>query len=384
MNSLPPRLLRSGVRGWSAAVVAWLAVCAASPLAGQLPQLKTGIAGVESFVCPEPGASPVVSDEDRRQALQLGSTASQALILGEVERARGLLARATALDPSSPALAYQHGRVLEDLGEPGAAARWYCAALAAGAEGEEAADARERVDRFAEAQRRQIPEGAREAFAEGIAATEERRLDAAARAFERALAAHADFAEAAFNRAVVLERRGEAGAAAEGYRDYLRLRPGAPDAIGVSERIGQLQAVGDSAPGAGSALALGLLLPGGGQFHTGRPLGGVAVLALAGGAAAAAFLVSETDVRCLQAVEPGASCPPAQVVGRTTRHPYRTLGIAGAAAIALGGAIEAFLHARGLGEVEVAGMGGGAALLLGPSVGSGSRAIDVRFVRVTF
>lgn len=366
------------------AVVGGSVAHAPAPLAAQVSGLKTEIVGVESFVCPDPGEPPVVSDEERRQAFELGTTARQALILGEVERARGLLARATALDPNSPELAYEHGRVLEELGQSGEAARWFCAALAAGAEGGDAADARERIERYAESERRQIPEAARAAFAEGVAAAAAGRLDGAARAFAEALDEHADFAEAAYNRAVVLEVRGESAGAAEAYRSYLQLRPQAPDAIRVSERIGQLQAAQGSGPSRGSALALGLLLPGGGQFYTGRPLGGVSLLVLGGGAAAAAFLVKETDVRCLQAVEPGASCPPSQVIGRTTRHPYRTLGLVGVGAIALGGAIEAFLHASGIAEIEIGEVGQGAALLLGPSVRSGSSGTDVRFVRVAF
>lgn len=362
-----------------------LALAASSGTAeAQLPEIKAEVAGLGAFQCPAPGEVIVGSAEERQQALQLGVTARQALILGDAERARGLLDRAVTLAPSSGALAYQYGRVLEDLGERRSAVLQYCGALSSGAEGDDATDARARIDRFAEEERRRVAPEALEAFSEAITAAGEGRFDESEAAFQRAVDAHADLPEAEFNRAVVLELAGRPLDAAEAYRSYLQLRPNAPDAIRVSERIGQLQVAPGARPSAGSALALGMLLPGGGQFYTGRPRGGMALLAVAGGAAAAAFLVKETDVRCLRAVEPGESCPPDQVIGRTTSHPYRTLGLVGIGAVALGGAIEAFLHARGLDGVEVAELGGGAAMLMGPSVQARGLGADVRFIRVTF
>lgn len=384
MQSKPPRSFRALREGWPAIVAALALSASAGAVAGQVPEFKLDIPGLEAFECAPAGEVVVASPEEARQAAQLGSTARQALILGDAERARDLLGRAVGLDPSSPGLAYQYGRVLEDLGERRDAVEQYCAALAAGAEGEDAADARDRVVRFAESERRRIPSEALEAFEAGLTAVGENRMDDAEAAFVEAVEEHADFPEAEFNRALVLEQLGRAMEAAEAYRAYLRLRPDAPDGIRVSERIGQLQVVPGARPSSGSALALGMLLPGGGQFYTGRPLGGVALLAAAGGAAAAAFLVSETDVRCLHAVEPGASCPPEQVIGRTTSHPYRTLGLIGVGAVALGGAIEAFLHARGVDEVEVANLGGNRSMLLGPSLQSHGLGADVRFIRVVF
>lgn len=381
---MPPRTIRLPLRGWSAIVLVLALLATADSLAAQLPDFKVEIVGLEAFECPAPGEVVVASAEEQRQAQQLGTTARQALILGDAERARGLLDRAVRLHPNSPTLAYQYGRVLEDLGERGEAVQQYCVALASGAEGEDAADARDRVVRFAESERRRIPAEALDAFEAGLSAVGENRMTEAEGAFLEALEGHEDFPEAAFNRAVVLEQLGQAVDAADAYRSYLRLRPNAPDAIQVSERIGQLQVAPGSRPSSGSALALGMLLPGGGQFYTGRPLGGVALLAAAGGAAAAAFLVTDTDVRCLRAVEPGESCPPDQIIGRTTSHPYRTLGLVGVGAVALGGAIEAFLHARGIDEVAVANFGGGASMLMGPSVQSRGLGADVRFIRVTF
>ena len=382
---IPKHALEScAYRGWLV-VVATLALGIFSPssASAQALQVKTVIEGLEAFECSVFGIPEPASAEEAAQAAQLGSAAGQSLVLGDLARARELLARAVSLDPGSPDLAYQYGRVLEDLGESNDAVLQYCRALAFGASDEDALDARGRVDAFANATRRRIASQALEAFADGLGAAGVRQWGNALMAFERAAAGHADFPEAHYNQGVALEALGRDVGAAEAFRRYLDMRPNAIDAIQVSERIGQLQVVPGSQPSAGSALALGMLLPGGGQFYTGRPLGGVAMLALAGGAAAAGLLIEETDIRCLNAVEPGQDCPPDQIIDRDTTRPYLTYGLAGAGALVLAGALEAFFHARGLNDVEVASFGD-RTRLLGPSVRTRGRRADVRFFRVTF
>lgn len=363
--------------------LAALAAVGTRGLEAQSLAYKLEVAGLDRFECSVLSRPDPPTQEEVEQARQLGGTARQAVILGDLERARGLLNRAVSLDGGSAALAYQLGRVLEDVGEVEGAVQQYCRALAFGAEEADAQDARNRVDAYSNATRRMVPAEALEAFANGVTLAGQGRFAPALTAFSEAGAAHADFPEAAFNRALVLEALDEGAQAIEAYRAYLSLRPDAPDAIQVSERIGQLQAGPGALPSSGSALALGMLLPGGGQFYTGRPLGGVALLAIAGGAAAAALLVEEVDVRCLRAVEPGQACPPDEIIGETRTRPYLTYGLAGAGAVVLAGALEAFFHARGLDEVEVAGLGGNARLL-GPSVQARGLGADVRWLRVVF
>ncbi len=363
--------------------LATLFAAGSSEARGQSLAYKIEVAGLARFECVAVSQPDLPRPDEANQARQLGATARQAVILGDLPRARDLLSRAVSLDPGSAALAYQYGRVLEDLGESTAAVGQFCRALAFGAEEADAQDARSRVDAFADATARRIPAPALDAFDQGLQAAGEGRREDALTAFGAAAAAHADFPEAQFNRAIVLESLGRGPEAIEAFRTYLLLRPDAPDAIQVSERIGQLQAGPGSIPSSGSALALGMLLPGGGQFYTGRPLGGVALLAIAGGAAAAALLVEEVDVRCLRAVEPGQACPPGDIIGESTSRPYLTYGLAGAGALMLAGAIEAFIHARGLDDVEVASFGANA-LLLGPSVQAWGRSADVRLFRVVF
>lgn len=363
--------------------IAALVALGTSEVGAQTLPYKTEVVGLDRFECGTPSRPDLPAPEEAAQARQLGGTARQAVILGDLERARGLLERAVSLDGGAAPLAYQYGRVLEDLGDIRGAVVQYCRAIAFGAEEADAQDASNRVDTYAEETRRRVPVEALESFGAGLTAVGEGRLDDALGAFSAAAAAHSDLPEAEFNRAVVLEALDEGPQAIEAYRVYLSLRPDAPDAIQVSERIGQLQAGPGSRPSSGSALALGMLLPGGGQFYTGRPLGGVALLAIAGGAAAAALLFEEVDVRCLRAVEPGQACPPDEIIGETRTRPYLTYGLAGAGAVMLAGALEAFLHARGLDDVEVAELGANARLM-GPSLQARGLGADVRWLRVVF
>jgi hypothetical protein len=84
-----------------------------------------------------------------------------------------------------------------------------------------------------------------------------------------------------------------------------------------------------------------------GHFYAGRPIGGFTVLALAGGALAAGYLVKEVDIRCLTSVPSGQRCPESDVVSRRTDRPYLALAVGAAAAAGVIGAIEAFFDVRG-------------------------------------
>ncbi len=381
LKSSPRRSHPFGCR--IAAFLVLVSVAGPVELAGQGLPIKGEVTGLTPFQCAAVSAPEPPTEEERGQARQLGSTARQTVILGDLTRARELLTRAVSLDGGAAGLAYQYGRVLEDLGETRAAVEQYCRALAFGAADDDAQDARNRIDSYADATRRRIPPEALEVFRAGVAAAGEGRMDDAERAFSTAQQLHSDFPEADYNRGIVLEALGRPAAAVEAYRSYLSQRPSAPDANPVSERIGQLQVVPTQSRSSGSALALGILLPGGGQFYTGRPLGGVVILALAGGAAAAGFLIEEVDVRCLNAVEPGQSCPPSEIIGETRTLPYRTYGLAGAGALMLAGALEAFFHARGSAGVELASVGG-STLRFGPTMSRGAGGVAVRLLRVTF
>ncbi|HSG07884.1 MAG TPA: tetratricopeptide repeat protein [Longimicrobiales bacterium] len=330
--------------------------------------------------------SPPLGGE-RLQATQLASSADQALVLGDLARAATLLARATELDPSSAELAYRRGRVLEDMGDRTGAIDSYCRVVAAGSTDYTATDAEARVQSLATGERAGISDEAAEAFGLGVSWADLGRFSDAAGSFGAALAEAPDWADAAFNRALMLDRMGRRQEALADLRLYLELSPDAVDVVAVSGRIGQLEGASAAAAGAGTALTLGLMLPGMGQFYSGRALGGFTVLSLAGGAAAAGLLIKEVEVQCLATVGPGEDCPSGQVYKETVDRPYLVPALAAAAGVALIGAIEAFVKARG---------GGGAAppltsppapgevRLAPPSVSVRRARVDFNFVRVTF
>lgn len=344
---MPPRNARRAPSRAFRWCLAWLAgVSGAAPVAAQQLPFQRDYPGATAFACPAFASPAVAGAEARAQAGQLASTASQAVLLGELDRASALLERATELDPASADLAYRHARILEDLGQPEAASEEYCRSLALLDTGETAQDARARLQALVEAESEQVPTEAVAAFQMGLEAVDAGALEDAVDAFAVAETEGAGWAAPTYNRGVTLERLGRAAEAAQALSYYLELRPDAPDALAVSRRIGQLQSLAvTGGPSPGTALTLGILMPGLGHFYSGRAGSGFAVLTLAGGAVAAGFLVKEVDVTCLTPQQ--GACPPDQVVSRRTSRPYLMASIAAAAAIGLAGAIEAFVDARG-------------------------------------
>lgn len=147
-----------------------------------------------------------------------------------------------------------------------------------------------------------------------------------------------------------------AGAAADAASEYCRFLSLAPDgaeAAEARERVAILAPPARATP-AGvprlsptRALSLGLLVPGAGQFYTGRPVAGV--LAFGGAAAAVACAASQrTSVTSVQetALDPFGNPYTYTARRQTSSHPCLVPGLAAAGAIAVTSAIEAFNHAR--------------------------------------
>lgn len=336
------------------------------------------------LTCQAVATPPATSPEARAQALALTSSGDEAVILGDLPRARAMLDRAVELDPASPELAYRRARVLEDLRENHAAVDEYCRALSLAPDGE-FGDARDRADALAGGERTAVPEDALVAFEAGLAATERGALSRALVSFERAAARAPLWASAEYNRGVTLARLGRRREAATALLRYLELRPDAADGLAVSQRIGQLESLAArDGPRPEVAATLGVLVPGMGHFYADRPLGGLTVLGLAGGAIAAGLLVEEVDVRCLSAVDDGQGCPDDQVASRTTDRPYLTLAIATAAAVGVVGAIEAFLGARRVRAGTATAEMRHGPRLEGPEVTARSGRIDLRLLGLRF
>jgi len=342
--------------------------------------------GSSPFACPAIDLGETPGEEEQAQASQLGSGAAQAVILGDLDRARELLARATEVDPSSAELAYRYARILEDSGERNAAISELCRVLATGSEAEGVQDAQDRVEALAAEDRAAIPDEAIEAYRVGVTWADTGLLEDAAESLAMASAEAPLWADAYYNRGVVLTRLGRGAEAAAELRRYLDLAPDAADAIAVSERIGQLESLG-SLPSPGTAMTLGVLLPGMGQFYSGRALGGFTVLALAGGAAAAGFLIKEIEVQCLANVPPGGDCPPDRIRDEVTTTPYLAPALGAAAVVAVVGAVEAYVKARrrqSSPEAAAGEPGTRSARLAAPTVTSRGSRLTFSFLRVTF
>ncbi|MGD2071176.1 MAG: tetratricopeptide repeat protein [Gemmatimonadota bacterium] len=350
--------------------------------AQELP-LKREVPGAAAFQCPETALDTGATPEERGQAEELGSLASQAVILGEMDRARELLDRATELDPGSAELAYRYGRVLEDDGEVGVAIDAYCRVLTLEPAGVEAREARARIDALARSERESLPDEAVTAFRTGLQLADAERIVQALDAFDAAVGAAPGWAGAVYNRGILRARARRWEDARDDLRRYLELRPDAPDAIAVSEGIGRLETTA-SLPSAGATFLVGLL-PGAGQFYSGRPVAGLGVLTLFGGALATALLVEDVEVLCLSDPGPGADCPPEHVLDEQSERPYLVAGLGAAAAVTVLGAVEAFLHVRGQGA-EAAGFASleiGGTRVVGPALerGDGGR-IGVRLLQI--
>jgi tetratricopeptide (TPR) repeat protein len=355
-------------------------------VAQELP-LKADAPGVGPYACPSVPVAEPPDAEEAEQARQLASTAAQSLILGDLERARALLDRATELDPSSAELAYRHARVLEDMGERDAAASEFCRVLAVNPQAEGVDDARTRLETLAGSNDASYPPDAIAEFEKAVQWAQAGFLQSAMTSFGSVVAQAPTWPEAVYDRAIVAARLGRNADAVRDLRRYLELRPGAPDAIAVSQRIGELQSTTlVSAPSPGAALVLGVLVPGMGQFYSGRALGGLTVFSLVGGAAAAGYFVKDVQVKCLSEPGPDGSCPEGQVLGEEVDRPYLVAGLGAAAAIGVIGAIEAYVKLRhrrgpdaGVTSVELGGV-----QLSTLDVASSRGRLDLRLVRLTF
>jgi tetratricopeptide (TPR) repeat protein len=291
--------------------------------AGDLP-LKDAVVSEDALGCPPARPARTPTEDERRQAAQLGTTASQALLLGDAERARDLLRLATELDPASADLAYRRGRSLEDGGDVEGAVQAYCRTLSLDANEADAADARARLEALTSAEA-PLPEEAVKSFRIALLQVEAGRLDDAAESFRRAGTSAPSWAEAHYNRGVVLERLGQRAAARSALRRYLELEPDAPDAVAVFERIEALEpTTASNLPSPTTALALGLI-PGMGQVYTGRPASWLAILGLAGGHAAGGLLHDDRS-----------------------QPSFQPTGLAIAGAVTTMGALDGYLHARRL------------------------------------
>jgi len=319
------------------------AASAQSP--GSHPAVKRKpLPSVAGPACPTGLPAPVAPGNlQRSQARELASRAQQAAILGDTASARARLRDARALDPTDPDLAYQLARMYESGAASDSAVAEYCHFLALSPNGADAADARARVAVLAKPVADPKIEAANATFRDGLAAYDAGRMIEAEAKFARAIEEQPTWADAYYDRALAREAQGRRELAAVDLESYLRVNPAADDRASVSARIASLRRARLSP---GQALALGIVIPGAGQFYTHRPGWGTVFLVTAGSALGFG-LMPQNKTKTVQgtATDPFGNPYTYTTTQRTTERPNLVAGAIAAAVIDLMGASEAAIYA---------------------------------------
>ena len=180
--------------------------------------------------------------------------------------------------------------------------------------------------------------GAAKAFRDGIRQLRERDMTSAVAALTAAIDSAPDWADAYYNRALAYEQQGRITPARADFQSYLRLRPAAADRADVTKH---LSALGRSPS---QALTRGAIFPGLGQFYTGRPVFGVAVMAgVAGGVVWA--LQTKKSVETHLFPGPFGGTTTDTVLVNVTKRPHLGVGLAVAGGLWALSALEASIHA---------------------------------------
>jgi hypothetical protein len=254
---------------------------------------------------------------------------------GERAAARAAFARASQLDPSDPQLAYDLARASEEEGDvPGTTAA-LCRYLLIAPSGREAPEVRTRLARIAPTVPDARDASARAAFARGVEALDARRFDVAVAAFDAVLRQVPSAPEAAYDRGLARLGRGEDATAAADLATYVASPAAGSDRALVLRAV---EALRQPRWSPGGAFGRGLVVPGFGQFYTGRPVLGLVVLAGAATGVGSAF-VERSITEDRQFTDPFGN-PYTTPVTRVER-PYRTIGLVAGGAVALVGAAEA-------------------------------------------
>lgn len=330
-----------------AALLAPLALAAQTPPAKKEPLKQRPVVVRTRSACseaPAPSSSP--TEAQRRDARDMAQRARQSAIMGDASTALSQLRDAARLDPGDPNLAYELARAYESSNAPAEAAAEYCRFLALSPTAAEAADIRTHVATLVPPKADTVVTVEGNAFSRGTDAYDKNQLAEADASFGTVIKMDSTSADAYYNRAIVrtmLEHRDDA---ADDYEHYLRIRPEAADRVVVVARINALRAVGLSAS---EAFGLGIVLPGGGQFYTQRPIRGMLSLIAVGAAAGVAFMPkTTTETKTQTATDPFGNQYSYSVTTQQKGRPYMVAGLGAAGGVALISAIDAALYAHNL------------------------------------
>jgi tetratricopeptide (TPR) repeat protein len=283
------------------------------------------------------------SDADRRRARDLAARGQQAAILGDSSAALNSLRQAATLDPTNADFAYQLGRVYEQSKAGTNAAAEYCRFLVLAPNALEASEVRDRILTLIPPRTDPTVAAAQREFQSGIGAYNTGLFTQAETHFSAALKGDSTWADAYYDRALVRLALAQRVEAMNDFERYLRFKPEASDRLQVVARIETLRRAQLSPP---QALVLGLVMPGGGQMYTRRPVRGALLFGLTA-AALGVGAQGQTKTTTVQqtGTDPFGNRYTFTTTRETKEHPYLVPGIAVAGGIAIASAIEAFHYA---------------------------------------
>jgi tetratricopeptide (TPR) repeat protein len=311
--------------------------------------IKRAEVGVGLDIC------PVVPLADPSRRLTTSATdsllaeGSRAAILGDHESARDLLLEAASLDPLNPVVSYRLARTLDESGEAAPALVEYCRYLALAPTAGDVEEIRERVRQLVDGGVVVEEDSWAVAMREGMEAYDAGRYTEAAAHFARAVEIRPEAPAGLYNRGAAHLAAGNPTQATQDFERYLEVVPDAVDRVEVETRLVALRTGALEPPAAvrrmaepGTALLQGLVVPGLGQYATGRTGWGAAVF---GGVGAAAYLATRTErvTRIRVDIDPFGN--PYEHEVEVLERPHRFLGFTAAAAIAIAGAVESYLFA---------------------------------------
>jgi tetratricopeptide (TPR) repeat protein len=369
------RHVRGAIRAGLSACFVFL-VAAAPGLSAQTLTLKEE-PPASSFLCDPAVDAPSCRAADPAEVNRLISEATQALILGDLDAADQLLTRALDLDPCAVEATYTRGRIVAQTQGVEAASEWFCRYLALAPLGASAPEARRRLDQAIEAG---AAEDLRTEFQAGVEHYQLGEMQQAEAAFTAVLDLH-PVPEALFDRALTRLALDRPVEARRDLAQYVERRPESDEAEVIAGALAR-PAADWTRRSPATAFLLGALLPGAGQYYTGRTVWGLAVTTLAGGAVAAGYSYKETTIQC-RAPDSSGQCPPDAIAGRETARPFLLPAIGVGAGVMLLSAIEAAFHARGnKPPLTIAAAGGAVRVGITPRASLRGRSLDIAFLQL--
>ncbi len=360
-----------------------------SGIVAQQLTLKRDLPSVSWPGCPLTGERPTgVTPAQSQDAERLAESATQAALLGDKAAALDLLTRAADLDATSASIAYRLARTLDELDRPKEALSAYCRYLALAPDASDAAEVRDRTRVLGTPPAFAVPAAAAGAYEAGIAHYDAGKLVDAETAFGQASEAAPEWSAAVYNRALIRLAQGRTDQAAQDFRRFLEMSPGSPEFSAVLDLLATFRQI-PPLYNPNGALLRGLLIPGLGQFTTGRPRAGLVYLGIASGAVAVGISLKRLAVDCLSPPVAGV-CPPSQIAGEEEKRPYLMPALAVAVATGVFAAIDAYRGANKRNgqaakstRVGQEGHTRGPSLAL-PSVNVGLRRTQFELVRIRF